>query len=1226
MPTDLPTPDTTPIHRLIRRTRRWLRSSWVATGASLAVGLLTAALVIVGLTDLAVPLWPAFRLLALVLVVVPAATALVFGVGRPLLRRLGAGQVARRIEAHVPNMHNRLVSCVEIDSAQARQTRSPAFFRRLVGEVLDRLRGFRPSAVVDWLQLRRAGLLAGVGTAALVLAWLLFADRLNVALARVFAPFADIPPASGVEYTVAPGNATALRGDDIVFRARVTAGKPDQLRLEIRPDGGETLWHDLTKTDDATWQITLTGLEQSFAYRVHGGGTWSKEFRLTLLERPAITGLQTVLHFPDYMGLPEPRVGPPQTAEVTGPEGSTVEVAVDTAGDVAEGRIEWLKARTQRIKAATRPERPWFAGQPPAAAPIEGKWLHDEKDPQAPAVAGLHERRFRDAPVPFQVQAGEALFLYAYLPPDRLPEALMIQWQDAQGWEHRAVWGADKLPLGTAGTSGRRLMGPLPPAGKWVRLEVPAAAVGLEGQGLRGLGVVLFGGQAFTGTAGALAPADVDQTVWEPVRAFPMEAVSAGRWAGRFPLDRSGHYRVTLVNPRGDANKPMKEAAFTALPDQPPQVLLERPAGDLALGEPGKVPLVIAAYDDYGLASVAVAVQKGDAGGFATRPIKKYPKPLRSDNVVGDLDLTKMDLKAGEHVRYRVEARDRKGQVAQTKEYVIRIVGKGAGAEAELDKFRKSQDPFQENLAKLLTQQAKVREAVTKMEAQYKPLSEKVQAAKAAAEAKPKPEGAPQVPEPPPQLDPASQQQLDALRKELAELAKQEQQNADLAKQMGGDLNRIADEAAKQALLPPQVAQELAATRDLFNQLAAQPLQKLAGEMARGGQPQGQAPDLPDMKGQADKLQKDLEAMKQRMEALRRAEDGLKDDARAALDRLRQDLLRQNGGMTARDLEELRKFLAALRGELQRLEAKQDQLMRNQGPVPDREKQQDAFEKKEADPKLDAAKQLQDAERARRLRRKPEFPDQPYTPEGKDQNTPPKEEDTPEPAKDAQANPKDGIKADGDRKPEEEGEEKFMPALGGPKPKTDPRYANKVRPVDKPANTEQGRREQLEARQGEKLNDLNAAQQSLQVDEQTVQQMLRNLQQALEQNGRQGQPQGEQPGQPSPQELAQMLQSPELRQAMEMAARMRQLQAGQQGQRGQQPQGGPSAQGNQQGARPPGSLDVEMAKLDPATRTVLLKMQPKLREELLQGMREAGPEGYQKFIDDYFKRLTEVKK
>jgi len=38
-----------------------------------------------------------------------------------------------------------------------------------------------------------------------------------------------------------------------------------------------------------------------------------------------------------------------------------------------------------------------------------------------------------------------------------------------------------------------------------------------------------------------------------------------------------------------------------------------------------------------------------------------------------------------------------------------------------------------------------------------------------------------------------------------------------------------------------------------------------------------------------------------------------------------------------------------------------------------------------------------------------------------------------------------------------------------------------------------------------------------------------------------------------------------------------------------------------------------------------MKMQPKLREELLQGMREEGPEGYRKFIQDYFKRLTEVK-
>ena len=71
---------------------------------------------------------------------------------------------------------------------------------------------------------------------------------------------------------------------------------------------------------------------------------------------------------------------------------------------------------------------------------------------------------------------------------------------------------------------------------------------------------------------------------------------------------------------------------------------------------------------------------------------------------------------------------------------------------------------------------------------------------------------------------------------------------------------------------------------------------------------------------------------------------------------------------------------------------------------------------------------------------------------------------------------------------------------------------------------------------------------------------------------------------------------------------------------------GRSAQGNWQGARRDGKPpDGELAKLDPETRSVILKMPPRVREELLQGRREEGPEGYRKFIEDYFERLTEVK-
>jgi hypothetical protein len=52
---------------------------------------------------------------------------------------------------------------------------------------------------------------------------------------------------------------------------------------------------------------------------------------------------------------------------------------------------------------------------------------------------------------------------------------------------------------------------------------------------------------------------------------------------------------------------------------------------------------------------------------------------------------------------------------------------------------------------------------------------------------------------------------------------------------------------------------------------------------------------------------------------------------------------------------------------------------------------------------------------------------------------------------------------------------------------------------------------------------------------------------------------------------------------------------------------------------------ADLSKLSPAAREAVMKLSPRLREELLQGLREQGPEGYGPFIEDYFKRLTETK-
>ena len=113
--------------------------------------------------------------------------------------------------------------------------------------------------------------------------------------------------------------------------------------------------------------------------------------------------------------------------------------------------------------------------------------------------------------------------------------------------------------------------------------------------------------------------------------------------------------------------------------------------------------------------------------------------------------------------------------------------------------------------------------------------------------------------------------------------------------------------------------------------------------------------------------------------------------------------------------------------------------------------------------------------------------------------------------------------------------------------------------------------------------------------------------------------------------LAELMQSPEMREAKSMMNRMQQAKA-QAMARAQNPnQSKPPNQPNSAtqpaavATLPAASLEAALDGVDLDTRTLILKMQPRLREELLQGLKEEGPDGYQKFIRNYFQRLAKVK-
>ena len=173
-------------------------------------------------------------------------------------------------------------------------------------------------------------------------------------------------------------------------------------------------------------------------------------------------------------------------------------------------------ARLRAVAPDSGDEVIWVEDQlPEGAAPFgDGEtwtWIRMKPEPlsgtrahQSVVAAGTHQHYFRGAKAPLFVSVGDRLFAHIYLDPARMPRQVMLQWFDGS-WEHRAYWGDNLIPWGTDNTVSRQYMGPLPPPGRWVRLEVPAAIVGLEGRLVDGMAFTLFDGMATWDRAGKRA-------------------------------------------------------------------------------------------------------------------------------------------------------------------------------------------------------------------------------------------------------------------------------------------------------------------------------------------------------------------------------------------------------------------------------------------------------------------------------------------------------------------------------------------------------------------------------------------------------------------------------------------------------------------------------------------------------------------------------------------------
>jgi len=110
---------------------------------------------------------------------------------------------------------------------------------------------------------------------------------------------------------------------------------------------------------------------------------------------------------------------------------------------------------------------------------------------------------------PLELPTEAEFFAHVFIDPKDPPKAIMMQFHKG-GWNHRAVWGDyAAIDWGKADTTERVNAGPLPDASKWVRIEIPAAKLGLNpGDAITGFAFTQSGGTVHWDTMGVSGRSD----------------------------------------------------------------------------------------------------------------------------------------------------------------------------------------------------------------------------------------------------------------------------------------------------------------------------------------------------------------------------------------------------------------------------------------------------------------------------------------------------------------------------------------------------------------------------------------------------------------------------------------------------------------------------------------------------------------------------------------------
>jgi len=226
--------------------------------------------------------------------------------------------VARHIELQNPDMQALLLAAIEQEPEQ-----SDGHFGylqdRVIGEAV------RHATKHDWLRSISTKKLLSAELGGAIALTLIITTLLQLLPPVPFLRVANlnVRKSRGYEITVSPGDTSVEAGSPVVILARFGRLVPPKATLLFGEAGGEFKQIPLTRNmDDPVFGGIIHQVNRNLLYYIEYADKRSRDYRISIYERPVLTRADAKIIFPSYTELPEKVIK--DTRQISAVEGSQV--------------------------------------------------------------------------------------------------------------------------------------------------------------------------------------------------------------------------------------------------------------------------------------------------------------------------------------------------------------------------------------------------------------------------------------------------------------------------------------------------------------------------------------------------------------------------------------------------------------------------------------------------------------------------------------------------------------------------------------------------------------------------------------------------------------------------------------------------------------------------------------------------------------------------------------